>query len=374
MGRKENKMAKKLTTEGFIQRAKQIHGDEYEYDEVEYKNSKTLVKIRCKKHGIFEQTPTIHINFECGCPKCYKTETFTTEIFIEKAKSIHGDKYDYSLSNYINANTLLKIICKNHGIFEQKPVNHYCSNCPECGGKRRLTTELFIKKSKLIYGDKYDFSKSIINNNTDKVEIICPKHGSFFKRPKCFFKGEACRKCLPKKPRLTVEIFKERSNKIHNNIYDYSLITKENFPGSDGKVLIKCKYHGIFEQNTHSHSSGRGCPNCKVFISRAETEWLDNLNIPKEWGQQIIYINELKIKPDAYDAETKTIYEFYGDYWHGNPDVFPADKINTRTNGNKTMKELYDKTMEKEKIIKEAGYNLITMWEKDWKEYKKSNH
>ena len=80
----------KLTKEEFIEKAKKVHGDEYDYCLVEYKNNKTKVKIKCPKHGIFEQTPNVHMNH--GCPACGKeSNVLTTEQFIKKAKEIHGD-------------------------------------------------------------------------------------------------------------------------------------------------------------------------------------------------------------------------------------------------------------------------------------------
>jgi len=111
---------KKLTTKEFINRAEKIHRNKYDYSLVEYVNTKTKIKIICKKHGIFEQTPNNHL---CGknCPKCHDYNKLTTKEFINKAEKDHGNKYDYSLVEYVNTKTKIKIICKKHGIFEQKP-------------------------------------------------------------------------------------------------------------------------------------------------------------------------------------------------------------------------------------------------------------
>jgi len=131
-------MSKRKTAEEFIADAYCKHGDKYNYKLVDYKNNKTKVKIICHEHGIFEQTPGNHINLKHICPKCsYETRNeskkLTTEQFIEKAKTVHGSKYDYSLVKYKNAKTKVKIICPIHGVFEQTPDKHLRgSGCLKC--------------------------------------------------------------------------------------------------------------------------------------------------------------------------------------------------------------------------------------------------
>ena len=131
-------MRLKITTEEFIERARETHGDIYDYSLVDYKGNKIKVKIICKKHGMFEQVPYAHISNKSGCPKCKfekssEIQRLSTEEFIEKARETHGDIYDYSLVDYINAKTKIKIICKKHGIFEQIPDNHIRKHygCPK---------------------------------------------------------------------------------------------------------------------------------------------------------------------------------------------------------------------------------------------------
>ena len=106
---------KKLTTEGFIEKAKYVHGDKYDYSMSKYTNSREKVKIICPKHGIFEQIASNHFSGK-GCKKCSidlskERYTYTTKDFIEIAINIHGSKYDYSLVKYENSNIKFKIIC-----------------------------------------------------------------------------------------------------------------------------------------------------------------------------------------------------------------------------------------------------------------------
>lgn len=136
---------RRKTQEEFIKQAETKHNNKYNYDNVEYKNVDTKITIVCPDHGEFTQTPYCHLQGQ-GCPLCarqYKASKLrkTMEQFIKQAQEMHGDKYDYSLVNYVNCNTKVIIICPNHGKFEQKPVNHInrsqgcikCLSCRKCG-------------------------------------------------------------------------------------------------------------------------------------------------------------------------------------------------------------------------------------------------
>ncbi|MCK5016982.1 MAG: HNH endonuclease [Candidatus Peribacteraceae bacterium] len=122
----------------------------------------------------------------------------TTEEFVTKARMVHGDRYSYDLVDYRNIKTNITIICPIHGTFHQIPDNHLHSNgCPSCSGKKKPTTEQFIIKAKEVYGDKYDYSLVEYKNNTTKVKIICPIHGEFEQRPKNHINGgRGCQKCF----------------------------------------------------------------------------------------------------------------------------------------------------------------------------------
>ena len=165
---------KKLTTEDFIKKAKQVYKDKYDYSKAEYINVDTKVCIICQKHGEFWQRPD-HFYAGHGCPKCGSEcggdkMRKTKEEFINEAKKIHGDKYDYSKVEYKTARKKVCIICPEHGEFWQKPDSHLRGNgCPKCSLHRsyRYTTEEFIGKAKEIHGNKYDYSKvKYINRNT----------------------------------------------------------------------------------------------------------------------------------------------------------------------------------------------------------------
>lgn len=216
---------KHKTTEQFIKEAKEIHGDKYDYSNVRYVNNKTKVCIICKEHGKFWVRPDGHLNQKQGCPKCVCCKKLTTEEFIERAKKVHGEKYDYSLTKYINNSTKIKIICPTHGVFEQVPYSHLQGfGCSKCNGKIS-SREDFIEAAKAIHGDKYDYSKVNYVDSKTKVCIICPKHGEFWQTPNNHTHKEnrqGCPKCSESK--LETEI----SEFLNNNKINY--IQEVSFP------------------------------------------------------------------------------------------------------------------------------------------------
>jgi len=171
---------KTSNTEKFIKKAKEIHGDKYDYSLVEYKSAKTKVKIVCSIHGVFEQMPTIHTHKtnRSGCLICAGTKKRTTEEFIVKAKETHGDRYDYSLVKYIRNNTRVKIICKKHGIFTQTPYKHtsMCRGCPTCkSSKGELKIFNYLKKYNIYFKTQYSF-KDCKNSQTLYFDFYLPNH------------------------------------------------------------------------------------------------------------------------------------------------------------------------------------------------------
>lgn len=190
-----------MNTKEFIEKAKKIHGDKYDYSKTEYINTMTKVCIICPIHGEFWQTPNHHLSGN-NCPKCsHQSYLHTTKSFIAAAKKVHGDKYDYSKVKYVNSHAKVCIICPIHGEFWQLPTNHLSGKgCKSCKNEKLSTdnssnSEEFIKKAKKIHGDKYDYSKVKYINNRIKVCIICPKHGEFWQSPQQHLRGNGCRTC-----------------------------------------------------------------------------------------------------------------------------------------------------------------------------------
>ena len=186
-------------TELFISKANNIHKDRYDYSKVNYVNAKTKVTIICKEHGDFQQTPSNHLcNY--NCQKCANNLKLNTTMFIEKAKQIHGDKYNYTKVNYVNADTQIIIICRENGEFNQIPdfhINRKCG-CPKCSNNIKLNLLEFIEKSNKIHSNKYDYSKVEYINNRNQIIIICKKHGEFTQIPFVHLSKHGCPSCINK--------------------------------------------------------------------------------------------------------------------------------------------------------------------------------
>lgn len=294
--------------EQFIQKAKSVHQDKYDYTLVEYQKSSEKVKIICSEHGMFEQRPGVHLR-GVGCGECArknrgKSIAYSQAEMIDQFKGVHGDKFDYSRVNYIRKDALVQIGCPHHGFFEMSPQRHLLSSrgCRDCS--RDAMSQRFL---------------------TPLEDLI------------------------------------QRCRETHGDHYGYSL-----FPAGAGvrtKVPIICPVHGIFYQELRSHYLGCHCPKCcNHTTSSMSKEWLDSLSVPI---REFPIGGNRKFVADGYDPDTNTIYEFNGDYWHGNPDLYEASLRHPVVK--KSFGYLYSKTLERESYILSLGFNLITMWESDWK-------
>lgn len=177
---------RKLTTQEFIEKAKAIHGDRYDYSKTEYVKATKPVIIGCRIHGDFQQLPHNHLRGKGGCVQCNKIEgrRLGVDEFISRAREIHGDLYDYSQVVYVNTKTPAKIVCPIHGVFEQRPEKHLEGHgCPFCIKNLKDTTESFIAKARIVHGDFYDYSKVQYVDQHTPVCIIDPEYGEFWQQP-----------------------------------------------------------------------------------------------------------------------------------------------------------------------------------------------
>lgn len=292
---------KKITNEEFIEKAKLVHNDKYDYSLVNYTGNKIKIKIVCIKHGFFEQTPNSHLVGQ-GCPVCgkinkSKNKILTINKFKEKAQLVHGNKYNYSLVDYRSYEEKVKIICPVHGEFEQTPHSHLNgSGCQECGGVLRFSTEEFIKKANEIHENKYDYSLVNYSKIFKKIQIMCPKHGIFEQTPNSHINQKSgCPRCAGQNK--TTEEFIKESEIIHGFKYDYSLV---NYVKTKNKIKIICSEHGEFEQTPNRHLFGDGCPICRE--SKGENrirEWLNSNSI--EFIRQYKFINCKNVRPLPFD-------------------------------------------------------------------------
>lgn len=425
----------------FINDSIKVHGDKYDYSKVNYMGNKKQVEIICKIHGSFDQTPNSHLRGN-KCPECAIIERKIlvnkneSKKFFDKMKELYGNRFDFSNVTYINTLSNIKLICEIHGEFEQTPnclvQGRSCTKC----GKNKPTTEMFIERAKSVYGNKYNYDKTIyvdtkhkvivscnaghkdftiiprnhINgargckdcwkeeikarfskfvidanklhenkydysasnyiNSTTEISIICPIHGPFLQLPSKHLLPHGCPDCGGSRP-LNKEIFIERATAIHGDKYDYSKVVYIN---NNIDIIIICPTHGDFNQSPHSHMEGHNCNKCSNSgISNPETKWLDSLNILEDNRQFTIKytyfdFDSQKVKNksysfDGYDPITNTIYEYHGSYFHGDPRYFKPWDINKKTHS--SFGELYNNTLIKRNFALALGYTIVENWDSE---------
>lgn len=318
--------SKRNTRDGIIARFMERWGPEYgySYDKYVYVDYKTPGIMTCPKHGDFLQTADYHLDKRNvrGCPKCGNELTAeakrdTIESFIQKAISKHGAKFDYSLVEYIDSTTNVKIKCPTHGIQIQTPWYHLngIHGCVLCaneviGDKRRVPEDMFFEKCREKHGDRFDYSDCHYVDSHTKFKPRCIKHDKIFE-------------IIP---------------------------------------------HG------HLKSETGGCSSCcTIGASKKQLEWLqyEQDKIEHHIQNHTSEKGEYKIpgvgKVDGYCHETNTVYEFHGIFWHGHPDFFDPNTIHPITK-TKTYGEKYEETLARDEKIRNLGYKLVTIWEYEWDE------
>lgn len=272
---------KSHTTERFIERGRIKYGDKYDYSKVNYINKKVHVTIICPIHGEFTQAPCNHLYGVYGCTECGINKINNTKSkpkekviispedkeikrkellniklnnFISKSIEVHGNRYDYSKVDYLDSKKKIKIICKIHGEFYQRPSAHtYGQGCMGCRlDSRKIGLDTFLDRCKEVHGDRYDYSLIIeYENALSKVDVICKEHGVFKIDPDNHTnRKQGCPECK----KVGLENFIKRSNEIHNNKYDYSLVTE--YVNNKTKVNIICEKHGVFNIRINDHMNG----------------------------------------------------------------------------------------------------------------------
>jgi very-short-patch-repair endonuclease len=279
-------MPVRKTIEEFIRQANIIHNNIYDYSLSEYINTNKKIKIICKKHGVFEQTPHNHLNGK-NCSKC-KGYNKNTEEFIEQLKEIHDNKYDYSLVNYINNISKIIIICKKHGEFKQVASMHLSGHgCSKCKSEKSHNLQChtkndFIKKSKLIHNNRYDYSLVNYFNTKTKVNIICKKHGKFIQAPDSHLSGSGCPKCMNSKGEIKIENYL-----INNKIYYFSQYKFDNckfkrklpfdFYLPDKNICIE--FDGEFHYRNNEYFGGEKALKIQQLRDNIKNEYCKNNNI-----------------------------------------------------------------------------------------------
>ena len=257
--------------------------------------------------------------------------------------------------------------------------NRFAGNgCPACAGQ--VVTDknnLAVKAPHLL--KEWDYAKNgdllpenVAHKSDKKVWWKCSKDSCGYEWTATISSrsnGRGCPACAGKvvtnKNNLAVmnpELAKEWDYAKNGNLRPEDVTT-----GSDKKVWWKCLYKDCvyeWEASVCKRSMGSSCPKCSGgSISKISQKWLDSLGISIENRETVL--QDLRIRVDGFNPYTSTVYEFLGDYWHGNPKIYSAGKINPTNK--KTFGSLYKETFDRFDKIKKAGYNVVHIWESDYK-------
>lgn len=282
-----------IDTDSFIIEARVIHGDKYDYSRVNYINSQTKVEIICPKHGVFLQKPNKHVHMKHGCPYCSGVRS--AQQFIDKAKVIHDNKYDYSKVCYINSTTKVTIICPKHGEFIQSPHGHLKGyGCAKCSKNYRIGSKSFIDRACDVHGNRYDYSKVEYETNKKKVEIICKTHGVFEQLPSNhLYNKNGCPYCIDQCSIGQSEII----SFLENNGFTVSINDRKIIAPNELDIYINShelaiEYNGMYfhsfnrlENNKERNYHKNKCIKCKdngiKLVQILESEWLYSNEVVK---------------------------------------------------------------------------------------------
>lgn len=262
----------------------------------------------------------------------------TTEEFIARSISVHGNKYDYSKSQYIGSLSKVQIVCHKHGVFEQLAFHHIRgAGCPKCAleeiaNKKRLSNEEFLSRAKKKHNSFYIYDKCNYVSTKKDVTITCPIHGDFIQNAGRHLKGCGCPKCANEKNGLkcrnSQEKFIKRAKEIHGDNYTYD---KTKYETLEIKVIITCPIHGDFLQSPTSHLNGNGCPKCHR--SKGENKisyFLEKLNIEFEIQKKInnynLFGGRVYFLVDFFLPKFNTIIEYNGEHHYKPVGYFGGEK------------------------------------------------
>jgi hypothetical protein len=263
------------TLESFIERANIVHRNKYVYDLVDYRSTHQKVKIKCQIHGVFNQVPSGHLRGS-GCPICAndtvsKKLSLSFDIFKMRAILVHEDKYQYALSGYRDTDNKVKIMCPEHGEFEQHFFSHLKGGqCPMCLQKKtRIQTDEFLVRAANIHFDRYNYEHVDCNGSNSIIDIECKQHGMFKQVVSQHLIGSGCRACYVDSTKLSIEQFLADCRLKHNNRYDYA---KVSYNTIRDKIIVICREHGEFLQTAHDHKHGGGCPQCAEYFRNLDNK------------------------------------------------------------------------------------------------------
>lgn len=305
----------------------------------------------------------------------------THEEFISRLEQLNKDrdKKVYLVEGkYVNQSYKLLFECQHKHQWYARPGNIMIGQgCKQCkltcdSQKKRAPYQDIVEQLKQVHNNKFEYIESSYISKMKKMDAMCPIHGKFSFVPfeHIEFK-RTCPDCSQEERHLTnYENFVKKANTVHNNKYSYPFYE----PNGNEKISIICKHHGSFKQKRDDHIKGHGCPKCvNTSISIKQISWLNyimkeqNIFIQHACNKGEYRIPELNNRSvDGFCAETNTVYQFHGDCFHGNLNVYSFDEKCHPFDKNLTAGYLNQITNQKDQQIIDCGYNLIVMWESEF--------
>jgi hypothetical protein len=399
-------MARRQTKEEFLEKANLLHNFAYDYSQVEYVNSRTKVTVICKLHGGFLVTPKLHVASRksrgseqpSGCPDCGEllrrrklalSNTKTTSWFIDKAREVHGFRYNYEKTIYVKAHERVTITCPKHGDFNQLAFSHLQGRrCYDCGldaheayvathrrgvstgpSKRKGVSPYeqseFFRLCAKRHKDKYDYSDTVFMTTNRPIEPVCKEHGKFKLLASEHLRGRGCRKCGRRnqglKKRIPFSKWLRAAHKIHRKTYEYD---KTSYRTTKDSIRIKCKKHGWFEQNAARHIYlQHGCEDCanervSILRSRKRSQFIsESRSIHKRRYKYHLLVADKKT--DVLKTDCKGRVKLYC-VKHGEVSIHPNNHIHLQQGcaicvGSKGVRRIAD-------FLKELKIGFISEW------------
>ena len=334
------------TTETWIEKARAVHGDKYDYSRVNYVNWKTKVTIICLSCGeVFEQNPNNHVNFGKGCRSCFvKRITKTTEDFIRAAIVTHGSAYDYSMAVYTGARSKVEITCNKCGlVFSQEASSHVRGcGCPAC--ITRITNDEFISRCIESHNiGEYDYGKTVFRGVSLDITVYCNRCNRYFEQNAgSHLAGCGCPNCYKSRKHTTHEYIAKAENK-YPNLYDFS---KTIYSDASNKVVVGCQKCGAsFEIIPRELLRGHGCPDCSMPIGEKNIATiLDRLGIEYERQKKFDGCKHKRKLPfDFYLPKHNICIEHQGEQHRKVIDFFGGKKAFEQLKKRDAIKRIYCK-------------------------------
>lgn len=298
-----------------------------------YIDNATKCTFICTTHGSFQSIPKQLIYTKYGCEKCsyeirskkYKGTIFTSEDDINKRiKNTHLK----NIYTFVKINSRKGVVtCDIHGLQLERFISSIEKNpCLFCKKDKSLNDQMIKKQLKRL--------------------------------------GQKTRSEKNKERAIPFSLFYEELSSEFKQKFIYNIST---FKNMNTKMAIICSLHGCFWQTPAEHKKAVvGCPKCNCSNkSKQELDWLSTFNILFQYQKRINFTSTKYFIVDAFDPSTNTVYEYLGDFWHGNLNKYSSEEINPICK--KTFKQLNDETVFKLNSLKSLNYTVLYIWESDFK-------